>query len=78
VPSAQERTVRLPDNDRYWLSLGATYKMSQASRLDFGYTYIMIKDADIANNQTAAGRGNIVGTYQANVNILSVQYQHSF
>jgi long-chain fatty acid transport protein len=78
VPSAQERTVRLPDNDRYWLSLGATYKMSQASRLDFGYTYIMIKDADIANNQTAAGRGNIVGTYQANVNILSVSYQHSF
>jgi long-chain fatty acid transport protein len=78
VPNAQSRTVRLPDNDRYWLSLGATYKMSQVSRLDFGWSYVMIKDADIANNQTAAGRGNIVGTYQANVNILSVQYQHSF
>jgi long-chain fatty acid transport protein len=78
VPNAQSRTVRLPDNDRYWLSLGATYKMSQVSRLDFGWSYIMIKDADIANNQTAAGRGNIVGTYQANVNVLSVQYQHSF
>jgi long-chain fatty acid transport protein len=78
VPSAQDRTVRLPDNDRYWLSLGATYKMSQASRLDFGYTHIMVKDADIANNQTAAGRGNIVGTYKGTVDILSVQYQHSF
>jgi len=78
VPSATDRTVRLPDNDRYWLSLGASYRMSQVSRLDFGYTYIMVKDADIANNQTAAGRGNIVGTYQGNVNILSVSYQHSF
>jgi long-chain fatty acid transport protein len=78
VPNAQSRTVRLPDNDRYWLSLGATYRMSPVNRLDFGYTYVMIKDADIANNQAAVGRGNIVGTYQANVHVVGVQYQHSF
>jgi len=78
VPNAETRSVRLPDNDRYWLSLGATYKMSQVSRLDFGYSYVMIKDADINNNQTAAARGSVVGTYQANVHVLGVQYQHSF
>ena len=78
VPSAQDRTVRLPDSDRYWLSLGATYQISPASRFDVGYTYIHIKDADINNNQTALARGIVRGTYEANVNILSVQYQHSF
>jgi long-chain fatty acid transport protein len=70
--------VRLPDNDRYWFSLGATYQMSRSSRFDVGYTYIHIKDADINNDQRALNRGLVNGTYEANVNILSVQYQHSF
>jgi long-chain fatty acid transport protein len=70
--------VRLPDNDRYWLSLGATYRMSQVSRLDMGYTHIMVKDADIANDQTALARGTVRGTYAGSVNIFSVSYQHSF
>ena len=43
-----------------------------------GYTFITVKDADINNDQRAAGRGLVNGTYDANVNILSVQYQHTF
>ena len=78
VPSAEERSVRLPDNDRYWLSLGATYQATKNSRWDFGYTFIYIEDADINNNQAATGAGIVRGTYEANVNILSVQYQHTF
>jgi long-chain fatty acid transport protein len=78
VRNAEDRSVRLPDNDRYWLSLGATYRMSPASRFDLGYTFIHIKDADINNNQTAAARGIVRGEYEARVNILSLQYQHSF
>lgn len=76
VPNAEVRSVRLPDNDRYWLSAGATYQMSPSSRFDFGYTFIQVKDADI--NNTQASRGTVNGTYEATVNILSVQYQHSF
>jgi long-chain fatty acid transport protein len=78
VPNAETRSVRLPDNDRTWLSLGATYKMSQASRLDVGYSYVMIKDANINNDQSAAARGIVVGTYEAKVHVFGVQYQHSF
>ena len=78
VPNAESRTVRLPDNDRYWLSLGATYRASPASRFDVGYTFIHVKDADINNDQTAVARGIVKGTYEGRVNILSVQYQHSF
>ena len=78
VPNAQDRSVRLPDNDRYWLSLGATYRQSAASRFDVGYTFINVKDADIENDQTARARGIVRGTYEASVNILSLQYQHSF
>jgi long-chain fatty acid transport protein len=78
VPNAESRSVRLPDNDRYWLSFGATWRLNKASRLDFGYTFISIKDADINNDQTARARGIVRGTYDANVNILSAQYQHTF
>ena len=78
VPNERDRTVRLPDNDRYWLSLGATYRASAVSRFDVGYSFIHVKDADINNDQTARARGIVRGTYEAYVNILSVQYQHSF
>jgi hypothetical protein len=47
-------------------------------RFDVGYTFIQISDADIDNDQTARARGIVRGTYEAYVNILSVQYQHSF
>jgi long-chain fatty acid transport protein len=78
VPSAEDRTVRLPDNDRYWLSLGARYQASPVSRFDVGYTFVNVKDADINNDQTARARGIVKGSYEGRVNILSVQYQHTF
>ena len=78
VPNADVRSVRLPDNDRYWLSLGASYQASRSGRFDVGYTFIKVKDADINNDQRTAGRGLVNGTYEGTVNILSVQYQHSF
>jgi long-chain fatty acid transport protein len=81
VPNAESRTVRLPDSDRYWFSAGAKYQVSKAGALDFGYTYVHASDADINNRQNTpptAANGNIVGTYEASVHVLGVQYQHSF
>ena len=78
VPNAETRSVRLPDNDRYWLAFGATYQMSKVSRLDFGYAFVNFKDAPINNDQRAVGKGLVNGSYEANVNVLSVSYQHSF
>jgi long-chain fatty acid transport protein len=81
VPSAEQRTVRLPDNDRYWFSAGAKFQMSKAGALDFGYTFIQVKDADIRNNGGTGAppaTGFVSGSYKATVNVLGVQYQHSF
>jgi long-chain fatty acid transport protein len=71
------RTARIPDNDRTWLSVGGQYKSSKESALDFGYAHLFVKDASIADMQ-GAGKGNLVGTYNNSVDILSVQYTHSF
>jgi len=78
VRSADARTVRLPDSDRYWLSAGLKYTVSKSGVLDVGYSYVKFKDADINNNQTALGRGIVNGTYEASVHVLGIQYQHTF
>jgi len=52
--------------------------MSQTSRFDFGYTHVMIKDAEINNDQSARARGIVKGTYEASSHIFSMQYQYSF
>ena len=75
---SEARTVRLPDSDRYWLSAGLKYAVSKNGVLDVGYSYVKFKDADINNNQTALGRGVVNGTYKASVNVLGIQYQHTF
>ena len=77
VPDAY-RTARIPDNNRTWLAFGGQYKASASGKLDFGYAHLFVKDATIANNQTATGAGNLVGTYSNSVDILSVQYAYSF
>jgi len=81
VPNAESRTVRLPDSDRYWFSLGAKYQASRNGAIDFGYTFIQARDANINNIQNTpptAANGNIVGTYKATVNVFGLQYQHTF
>jgi long-chain fatty acid transport protein len=82
VPNAESRTVRLPDNDRYWLSVGGAYQVSRVGKLDFGYTLVTARNADINNVQNTASppqaNGNIIGTYKAHVHVLGVQYQHTF
>jgi long-chain fatty acid transport protein len=78
VPNAETRSVRLPDSDRYWLSVGAGFKVTPADKIDVGYSYVKPKDADINNNQLATGKGLVNGTYNASINVFGVQYQHTF
>jgi long-chain fatty acid transport protein len=80
VPNAESRSVRLPDSDRYWLSVGARYQVMRNGVLDFGYSFVHVSNADINNIQNTAtsANGNVVGTYKADVHVFGVQYQHTF
>lgn len=69
------RTVRIPDESRTWLAFGAQYRLSDRSKLDFGYAHLFVKDANI--NKTESGV-TLTGTYDASVDILSAQFTHSF
>jgi long-chain fatty acid transport protein len=52
--SDEVRNVALPDNDRIWLSVGASTKLTERLSADIAYTHLFVKDASI---HTAANIG---------------------
>ena len=88
TPTKDEfRTPRLPDEDRFWAAIGAQWKPSKQLAVDVGYAYIWPDDPEIDLPSTDPNpppgfsgglKGNLVGDYDANVQILSIQVSYSF
>ncbi len=78
IRDVQHRLVSLPDNNRLWLSGGAQWKVTKDSALDFGLTYLYVKDSQIDNNQSNALRGLVKGTYSDSCWIFGAQYSTKF
>lgn len=74
------RTVRIPGNDRKWLSFGAGWQATPNTKLDVGYAHLFISDTSIDDNQTnvVPGKGRVTGEYDASVDIISMQVTHNF
>lgn len=69
VQNPDERSLRVPDMDRLWLSVGATYKMTEKIAMDFAYTHIFgVGDDQI--DRTESGL-RFVGTVDSQVDIIS-------
>lgn len=73
------RTARIPDQDRTWIAIGAQYRLSGKSAIDFGYTHLFVKDARIERGEPEnLPSVTLSGSYKGSVDILSAQYTHSF
>lgn len=74
-----DRTPRLPDGDRTWFSLGAQYKINPQWVLDFGYTFVYVKNPSINQNEGSTAQfGLVSGNYHNNVNIAALQVSYTF
>lgn len=74
-----DRTPRLPDQNRAWLSFGGQYRVSKNGTLDIGYAHLFVKDTTInqnAGNTTAFGL--ISGSYKTSIDILGAQFAYRF
>ena len=69
------RTPRIPDGARTWLAVGGQYRVNTRSTVDFGYAHLFVKNVEL--NSTSGGT-TLTGQYDNQVDILSVQYTHSF
>lgn len=77
--NTQDRTVRLPDDDRFWLAFGAQYKMSNNLKFDAGFSYIWVGNADINQNAgSTAANGLVKGNYDSSVTVFSLQATYTF
>lgn len=47
------RTVRMPDNDRYWASLGGSYKLTDRATASLAYSHVFMKDGGVVQGVTA-------------------------
>ncbi|MEW5964673.1 MAG: OmpP1/FadL family transporter [Pseudomonadota bacterium] len=70
VDSPDKRFVAIPDNDRIWLSLGATVQITPSMTADLAYTHIFIEDGDFTRT-TLAGIP-LTGNVEASTDILAV------
>ncbi len=77
------RSTRLPDNDRIWLSAGASYNWSDNLAFDLGYTHILTaKSTPINISGTHQDYNPAIGTFNgsadSSVNIVSASMRYNW
>ncbi len=64
------RTIRVPDQDRFWLAIGASYQVLPNTKLDLGYAHIFVKDSSI---HEVSFTGDVLQGHSTNaIDIVSV------
>ncbi|MBO4675249.1 MAG: outer membrane protein transport protein [Elusimicrobiaceae bacterium] len=67
------RTNRIPDTDRVWLSLGASYQKDNY-QIDFGYAHLFFAHGRTRNSPS----GDVNAKYHSYSNMLGLNFQYKF
>lgn len=76
VDNATKRFTSIPDNDRVWLSAGATVQLTHNMSADFAYTHVFIENGDF--DRTSLAGNNITGFAESQVDIFSASLKMKF
>lgn len=69
------RTPRIPDGSRTWVAVGAQYRLSSQTAIDFGYAHLFVNDPGL---QSVDNGTTLTGKYDSSVDILSAQLTLNF
>ena len=75
------RSTRTPDGDRYWVSAGLSYDVSDSFTVDVAYTHVFIDDADVNTSQTGAAAAlstNTRAMAEGSVDIFAAALRYKF
>ena len=72
IQNASERLAQVPDADRVWLSVGATYKVTDSMTVDFAYSHIFIDDATLNRLPSNAANVPLVARVESSADLVSV------
>ena len=67
------RTVRIPDSDRFWLSCGLGYTYKETVTFNLGYTFLIIPDSGIDRTETKTVTRTVDTPMGAQKAIISTQ-----
>ena len=70
VPNST-RGVRVPDANRYWLSVGASHQVNEDLKVTLGYTHIIVNDGKV-NLPIDAPLPGLTANFKQHVDIVSV------
>ena len=70
TPIREHLTARLPDSDRYWLTVGLGYELTQDVRLNAAYAHIFAASPSI--NELSQTGDVLVGHYSNHIDIVSL------
>lgn len=82
--SRHQRSAAIPDTDRTWYSLGATYKFTPNLSVDLGYAYLKGKKVHFKEEKTIAEKSGLPltstanYTSQAHANLYGLNLNYSF
>lgn len=65
------RSISIPDSDRMWYSIGANYKLSDHSDIDFAFTFIDGEEVEVNED-------GFVLESEGNAILVGAQYNHRF
>ena len=77
IPSAAARTPRIPDDDRLWVALGASYERDEHLSVDVGYAHLFVGDVPIDNLEVNTGH-RLRGEFDAEIDVVGVQLRYRF
>jgi long-chain fatty acid transport protein len=72
VQDATERLVQIPDADRIWASVGGTYRFSDTTSFNFGYSHVFVQDASLERNLTTGTPPTLFAKTSSSVDVFSV------
>jgi long-chain fatty acid transport protein len=75
------RTPRIPDSDRYWLSAGVGYEVTERFSLDLAYTHVFFDDARVRLRGADDGnalRGDLDADYRNAIDVVSLAAKWRF
>jgi long-chain fatty acid transport protein len=80
IQNPDERTVRTPDSDRIWASVGASWKIMPNATIDLAYSHIFVDDAQIDRTEFVTGLGNVrlLADVDASVDIVSLGFKYKW
>jgi len=72
IREASQRLIVLPDTDRVWLSAGVSYRYSDSTTLDLGYSHIFFEDGDVSRGTLRPSPLRYEGSVENSADIISL------